>query len=54
MERTRSALFVFFIDLKSKKFSQGAISSHAWLAIFIYILRFGEDITAKNDSSNNF
>ena len=29
---------------------EGAISSHAWLAIVIYILRFCEDITEKNDS----
>ena len=54
MVRTGSAILIFFIVLKDKQISQGAISSHAWLAIFIYILRFCEDITEKNDSNNNF
>ena len=55
MERTRSAIFVFFISLKSKEiFPGGAISSHAWLAIFIYILRFCENITVKNHSNDIF
>ena len=55
MERTRSAIFVFFINLKGNEiFPGGAIFSHAWLAIFIYILRFCEDINAKIDSNNNF
>ena len=52
MVRTGSALF--FIVLKDKKFSQWAISSHAELAIFIYILGFSEDITEKSDSNDNF
>ena len=45
--RTGSAILVFFIVLKVKKFSHRTISSHAWLAIFIYILKFYEDITKK-------
>ena len=54
MERTRSAIFVFFIVLNGKEIFPGAISSHGWLAIFIDILRFCEDNIAKNDSNNNF
>ena len=54
MVKTGSAILIFFIVLKDKQISQGAISSHAWLAIFIYILRFWEDITEKNVSNNNF
>ena len=56
MMRTRSLILilVFFIVLKGKEISQGAISSHAWLTIFIYILRFCEDITEKIEPNNDF
>ena len=55
MVRARSAILIFFIVLKDKQiFPGGVIFSHAWLAVFIYILRFCEDITEKNDSNNNF
>ena len=45
--RTGSAVLIFFIVLKDKEISQGAISSHAWLDIFFYIFRFYEEITEK-------
>ena len=50
----RSAVLYSLLFGKAKKFSVGAISSHAWLAIFICILRFCEDVTVKNDSNNIF
>ena len=35
-------------------FPSGAISNHAWLAIFIYNLSFYEGITKTNYFNNNF
>ena len=47
MVNTWSTILIFFIFLKDKDIFHGAISSHAWLAIFIYVLRFYEHITEK-------
>ena len=49
MVRTGYAILIFFIVLKTKKFSPWAITNHARLAIFIYILRFYEDITTEKN-----
>ena len=49
MVRTGYAILIFFIVLKTKKFPPWAIASHARLAIFIYILRFYEDITTEKN-----
>ena len=54
MVRSRSAILIFFLLLKDKKNFQRVISSHAWLAIFIYILGFCENITEKDHSNNSF
>ena len=51
MVRIESEILIFFIALKDKSISPRAvITSHVWLAIFIFILSFYE----KNDSENSF
>ena len=49
-----TGMLIFFIVLKGKEISPGAITSHAQLNIFIYILRFYEDTTEKNNSNDSF